>query len=201
MYPLFETIKIKNNQICNPEFHLERVLHSQRNLWQKNDNLEFEKTLMEIEENFLPKLNPDQIYKLKIQYNSDSCDFNITPYNPKKILFLKPVTAKDIDYSYKYTDRSKINALMKNIENQNTDIIIIKNGFVTDSSFANLVFVKSENSFTPKDCLLPGTKRAKYLKEGRITEKRIKFEEIRNFDYVLLINAMLEIEQNHPIFL
>lgn len=201
MYPLFETIKIKNNQICNPQFHLERVLHTQRNLWKKNDILEFEKTLMEIEENFLSKLKSDQVYKLKIQYNSDSCDFNITPYLPKKILFLKPVTAENIDYSYKYTDRSEINKLMKNTKDENTDIIIIKKGLVTDSSFANLVFVKKENYFTPKDCLLPGTKRAKYLKEGRITEKRIKFEEIRNYDYVLIINAMLEIEENNPIFL
>jgi 4-amino-4-deoxychorismate lyase len=40
------------------------------------------------------------------------------------------------------------------------DIIIVRNGFVTDASYANLIFRKGDEWFTPATFLLAGTMRA-----------------------------------------
>ncbi len=54
------------------------------------------------------------------------------------------------------------------------DIIITKNGNITDSSFSNLVFESSDGAlFTPETYLLEGgTKRKFLLKNGIIREKK-----------------------------
>lgn len=198
MFPLFETIKIQNLRIQNPEFHLERIRNSRSTLWNNTKTNDFENLFNELELKELKELIPEQIYKLKVIYNSQSNQFTITPYYKRNITSLKQVVADGLEYPLKYTDRRNIEHLLSDSlkdkeDKENSDIIIIKNGFVTDSSYANLVFAKNNELFTPKECLLKGTKRAKYLKEGQILEKSIRAEEIQLNDSVFLINSMLDI--------
>lgn len=198
MFPLFETIKIQNLRIQNPEFHLERIRNSRSTLWNNTKTNDFENLFNELELKELKELIPEQIYKLKVIYNSQSNQFTRTPYYKRNITSLKPVVADGLEYPLKYTDRRNIEHLLSDSlkdkeDKENSDIIIIKNGFVTDSSYANLVFAKNNELFTPKECLLKGTKRAKYLKEGQILEKSIRAEEIQLYDSVFLINSMLDI--------
>ena len=70
----------------------------------------------------------------------------------------------DICYPYKYTDRDNINRLIE-LRGDCDDILIIKNGMVTDSSYANVVFRDlNGNWVTPSTFLLPGTIRASSFK-------------------------------------
>ncbi|HET6559925.1 MAG TPA: aminotransferase class IV, partial [Prolixibacteraceae bacterium] len=75
------------------------------------------------------------------------------------------------------------------------DIIIIKNGYVTDSFTANLLFFDGGRWFTPTTPLLKGTKRQWLLEKGFIVEKEIREENIPAYSKVGLVNAMIEMEE------
>ena len=70
------------------------------------------------------------------------------------------------------------------------EIIIIKNGKVTDCSIGNLIFRQGKKWYTPDSPLLLGTQREKLLREGKIQETTIFQEDIINFDEIKIINAM-----------
>ena len=79
------------------------------------------------------------------------------------------------------------------------DILVVKNGLVTDTSFTNVVFESDKGLFTPSTYLLPGTKRQTLLKERVIKEKVIRIEDIEDYRKLYLINAMMGIEDNISI--
>ena len=79
-------------------------------------------------------------------------------------------------------------------------MIFLKNGKVTDSSYANIIFFDGIQWFTPSTFLLNGTCRQRLLNEGKITEAPIHYTDIRDFQQIGFINAMLDMgEFNLPI--
>lgn len=96
-----------------------------------------------------------------------------------------------ITYDYKSTDRSRLNALVAQKGNCD-DIIIVKHGLLTDTSFTNLAIFDGKHWLTPRHPLLPGTKRAALLDKGMIQEADITLEDLRNANKVSLFNAMIE---------
>ena len=85
----------------------------------------------------------------------------------RSIRTLKLVTANHIDYRYKSTDRSELNRLTAQKGNCD-DIVIVKNGFITDTSFTNLALFDGHQWLTPAHPLLAGTQRALLLEQGKI---------------------------------
>ena len=79
------------------------------------------------------------------------------------------------------------------------DILIVKNGLVTDTSFSNVAFLDGSRWLTPEHPLLEGTKRAKLLEAGILAEADIRPEEIYRFKKVRLINAMMDWEDSYEI--
>jgi 4-amino-4-deoxychorismate lyase len=75
------------------------------------------------------------------------------------------------------------------------DVIIVRKGAVTDSSYCNLVFEDADgNLFTPSDALLSGTCRQRLLDEGIIREKTITLANLHEYEYVYFINAMMGLD-------
>ena len=115
----------------------------------------------------------------------------------KKIKYLKIVKDNNIDYFYKYFDRSNINKLLyskdKFFAHKYFDIIIIKNNKITDFSYGNLCFFDSSKWITPKSPLLKGTKRQYLLDNNFIIEKDMNILDIKNFERISLINAMIDL--------
>ena len=115
---------------------------------------------------------------LKVEY------FNLVPREFKK---LKIVNA-DIEYNYKYENREKLNSLkVKGYD----EVIIIKDGYVTDTTISNLAFFDGKEWFTPNTPLLKGTKRSELLEKGGLKEKTIKIHDLKNYQKVAMINAIL----------
>jgi 4-amino-4-deoxychorismate lyase len=80
------------------------------------------------------------------------------------------------------------------------DILIIKKGMVTDSSYSNVVFKDLNGSWvTPSTYLLPGTRRASLLMRGEITECEIRSIDIGMYTELKLINAMLGLNDTEGI--
>lgn len=118
----------------------------------------------------------------------------------RNIQSLQCVSADDFDYSHKFADRSRFDSLNKDIEAD--DILIVKNGFLTDTTFANIVFKdKSRHWFTPSTPLLAGTKRAQLLAENKIEAVDLRLNDISKFVEVRLINATTDLENSPKILI
>jgi 4-amino-4-deoxychorismate lyase len=137
-------------------------------------------------------------------YDDVSREVEYLPYKPKPVGSLQMVYHDRIQYPYKYTDRSTINSLFA-LRKDCDDILIIKRGLVTDTSYANIVFKRKDVWVTPWSALLKGTMRAYLLERNLIVEEKIRMEEIKTFEAFKLINALLEfdapeIEVSHIVF-
>ena len=75
------------------------------------------------------------------------------------------------------------------------DVIIVRNGLITDSSYANLIFFDGREWITPKVPLLEGTCRARLLASGKIKTGNIGIKELSAFKGFKLINAMRGMNQ------
>jgi 4-amino-4-deoxychorismate lyase len=138
------------------------------------------------------------LHKCRIIYGNEVVKTEFLPYTPKPIHSLKIVEENLIDYSLKYENRNQINKLFLQRQ-QCDDILIIKNGFVSDTSYCNIIFYDGEKYFTPTTALLKGCKRQSLLNKGIIQEDEIRLTDIRLFKKAILINSMIELEDNFEI--
>jgi 4-amino-4-deoxychorismate lyase len=177
---LLETIKIDNGKAENIAYHQARCDKSRFILFNTKTPLDLSLVMQPPEEGF---------YRCRIVYNEKVISVEYIPYEEKKINHLKLVVS-DIHYPFKYADRSELNQLLAS-HPEADEVIIVKDGLVTDTTISNLAFFDGKQWFTPKTPLLEGTMRAKLLEEGMLIPKQIHFKELSQFSKVALINAML----------
>jgi len=193
MCRLIESIKVENGVLCNISFHNDRMKRSVSKVFGLSFIADLEKLIR------IPADAQKGIYKCRVGYDTDIKKIEFLPYSVRPVSSLNIVFDDNISYDFKYSDRESINDLMEKRGNCD-DIIIIKNGFVTDSSYANIVFRDiSGNWITPSTYLLPGTRRAYLLQNGLIKEEKISYRDISNYNEVKLINAMLGLDDSPGI--
>jgi len=182
---LFETIKIENGQIENIEWHNRRYNRSRAELFNA-------KALLNLETFITPP--PTGLYRCRVTYKEDIQSIEYIPYTPKT--FHKfTIVKSQIEYAYKYDNREELNNLQNLHQNE---IIIEKDGFLTDTSIANIAFYNGQEWLTPKTPLLKGTMREKLLHNQLLIPKNIRKEELQNFSHFALMNAMIgfQIQKN-----
>jgi len=130
------------------------------------------------------------LFKCRIVYEKQIEAIEFLPYEPRKIESLKVVYDQTIDYSYKFEDRTKIDALFEQRQFCD-DVLIVKNGFVTDSSFSNIIFFDGYKWITPNAPLLKGTMRQFLIDAAEIKEQPVSVQDIPSFKSFRLINSML----------
>ncbi len=79
------------------------------------------------------------------------------------------------------------------------DILIVKNGIITDTSFSNIAFFDGKQWKTPKSPLLKGTCRERLLCEQKIFEKDINLNDLSNYKCYKLINAMRDLSDDESL--
>lgn len=185
---LLETIRIENGQIDNLSYHQARCDQSRQILFGSTDRLDLS-SVIEAPEHGL--------YRCRILYGISLHSIEYLPYSPKKITSLK-IVPSDIDYSFKYADRKTLDALL--LANKEVDEVIIeKNGYLTDTTIANIAFYDGSQWFTPEAPLLKGTMRAKLIEEGFLQTKHIKREDLGKYTQVALMNAMIGFKIINPV--
>lgn len=185
MFPLFETLAIENGKVQNIEYHQARYERSLRRFYGKSA-VKIHSLLELIR---LPAHLQNQLVRCRIDYNADSTQIQYVEYARKNYRTFQPIICNDIDYGLKYSNRDLLNHLFAQRRNHD-EIIIIKQGKVTDCSIGNLIFRQGNQWFTPDTPLLHGTQREKLLCEGKIQEAVILLEDIPQFDEIRLINAL-----------
>lgn len=188
---LLETIKVKNKELQSLDFHNERLNRTRRELFGTKDILLLEKTIK------VPENLGDGVFKCRVLYGNEIEKIEFQPYQIKEIRSLKIVDGGQINYAYKFADRQNIEKLQAESLSLNAqDILIVKNGLLTDTSYANIVFFDGEKYFTPSTPLLKGTKRSQLLQKQLITERKIHVQDIQYFLFAKLINAMIDLEES-----
>jgi 4-amino-4-deoxychorismate lyase len=185
MYPLIESIRIEKGLVRNLDYHQRRLERTYLHVYGETAPFRLD-TLIKFPED----LSDDKI-KLRFLYNRTSFRYETEKYKPKNIKTLQIVEDNTIDYSCKKTDRRSIDRLMK-LKGESDDILIVKNGFITDTSSANIVFFNGVDWVTPDTPLLEGTCRARLIDCGKIREISIRLEQISTYTSFFLINAMME---------
>jgi len=186
MSRLFETIRIYNGEPGNLGSHEKRLNSSRRKLFGSTDAISLADHIR------VPDDCRSGVYRCRVIYEESIISVEFIPYQPAIVRSLKIVHAGDIDYSLKYLDRTCLTSLID--RRVADDILIVRNGFVTDTSYSNIVFTDGRQWVTPDTPLLKGTMREKLLLEGTIKEERITVDGLDRFTHFRLINAMLEFE-------
>jgi 4-amino-4-deoxychorismate lyase len=180
-----ESIKLVDGNFLNLFYHEQRMMRSLHAMCGADEAIDLEKFLAELD---FPKQG---VYKCRMEYDEHIRQVEFLPYQPKVVNSLKIVESDRISYEYKFKDRSKLEKMFEDREACD-DILIVKKGKVTDTSYANIVFRKANHWYTPWSALLKGTMRQQLLEQNRIEEQEIQVEDIQSFDSFKLINAMLE---------
>ena len=185
-----EVIKVENGVFVNPQPHIDRIFRTTLHFFSKPLSVE-------LNNNIIPAhLRTIDVVKCRIVYGSEIVSIGFEPYKMLTINSLALAEHNTIDYTYKYHNRDAINKL-RALHSERDDILIIKNTFVTDTSFTNVVFRDHAGKlYTPKSTLLAGTKRNQLLKAGIIHEKEIKMSDIGSYVGLYMINAMIDIEDD-----
>jgi len=133
------------------------------------------------------------LFKCRIIYSKQIEKIEFIPYQLPNITSLKIVIDNEIDYSHKYLNRNQLEKYYWQKGNCD-DILIVKNGLVTDTSFANILFYNGIEWLTPANPLLKGTQRQFLLETEQITTAEIRPSDLKYFKKARLVNAMIRFE-------
>jgi 4-amino-4-deoxychorismate lyase len=187
MSRLIESIRLYDGAFSRLELHQARIDHSFRQIYKSNPKWQLETFLKNQE------IPAQGLYKCRVVYDDELVEVEFTPYQAKTIQTLRLVEDNEIEYSHKWEDRDHLNKLFA-MRGNCDDILIVKNGLITDTLYANIVFEKSGKWFTPQSRLLNGTMRQFLLQRGVIEEREISVDNFKDYERFKLINAMLEFD-------
>ena len=187
MSRLFETIKCEDGKLLNLEYHRERFNRSRKDCFGSDEKLLLEEIIS------IPEECKSGIFRCRVTYSDKIEKIEFLAYQFRNVESLKLVYDDNVDYHFKYSDRNYLTKLFEK-RRKCDDILIVKNGCITDSYTANPIFFNGKNWWTPETVLLPGTQRAKLLKEGIIFKQRITPDDLYKYSKVGLVNALQPME-------
>ncbi|HRS54447.1 MAG TPA: aminotransferase class IV [Bacteroidales bacterium] len=187
-----ETIRIYNGNICNLYYHQQRVDKTCNEVLSLNNPPILSKHII------CPEEYTKGLIKCRVTYSNKIIKIEYEPYKWHLIKTLKVIKNNEISYNYKFADRSKINELFS-LRGKCDDILIVKNNFITDTSFCNVLLWDGYKWVTPANPLLKGIMRQKAIQSAFAVEDEIPLSKLKYFKKICLINAMLDINQINEI--
>jgi 4-amino-4-deoxychorismate lyase len=192
MFPLFETIKIEEGVPQHLECHQSRMDDSFLRYFGRT-GAPLLRAVLQVPEEF-----GSGVVKCRFLYGRTSWTTEFSVYTPRKIETLRLVTGDHLEYSMKYTDRFALEELLKQ-RGDCDDILIVRNGRITDTSYNNIALFNGERWVTPLYPLLAGTCRNRLVHEGVLAEADIKADELGYCRSFKLINAMLTFDAQEEL--
>lgn len=187
MYQLVETIKCKDGKLFNLRYHQSRFNLTRRALLNSKDEIKLEKSIK------IPEECSTGLFRCRVIYGEKIEKIEFQPHRYRMVKRLKLIEDNEMDYRFKFSNREKLDALF---EQRGTcdDILIVKNGFITDSFIANVVFFDGRKWWTPDTPLLPGTQRARLIHKKQIFVCPVTPDDLPKYKKAGLINAMQDFE-------
>lgn len=188
MFFCFETLAIQDGQIQNLHYHQARY---QRTVQHFYGGHYVPQDLAQVIE--IPKEYQQGLVRCRIDYDQTSYQIQFSPYQRRQFRQFQPIVCEDLDYSFKYCDRSRLAALYQ--QRQGADeILIVQADQVTDCSIGNLAFLRQGEWFTPVRPLLAGTQRQKLLDQQLLQLRPIYWQQLDIYEEIRVINALNDLE-------
>ncbi|RXJ85684.1 aminotransferase class IV family protein [Arcobacter cloacae] len=176
----FETIRCEDFEVFNLEYHNKRVANT------IGLNINLQEYIYPIS---------DELLRCKVIYDeSGIIDVLYYPYKKREIKNFKIICEDEIDYSKKYLDRENLDKLFEKRDSCD-EVIIVKNGIVTDTSIANIAIFYENLWITSTNCLLNGTTKARLIEEKKLVQKDITLEMLKKSSRMALMNAMIGFDE------
>ncbi len=117
-----------------------------RPLWRAFDPIDLQDLL------HIPAFVGPEKYKCRVTYGGKIETIEWERYLPRTIQSLRLVEHNSIDYAFKYKNRDALNTLHAQ-RGHCDDVLIVKNGLITDTSYANVAFSDGTAWYTPEHTL------------------------------------------------
>jgi len=180
-----ESIQLKAGQFKRLELHQVRL---QKALEESYPNVKVIELAESLKNTYFPT---EGLFKCRVVYDSEIRLIEFAPYIRREIRSLKLVETKLKSRAYKLEDRSGLNAAFAQRDDCD-DVLLVRDGLLMDTSYCNIALYDGENWFTPGIPLVYGVNRAELLAEGKLIEKDIAVDELKNYRQIALFNAMIE---------
>ena len=181
-----ETIRVEDGTFVRPELHLQRMRQTVREAYGVASGFD-------LADGSIPLQHRKGTVKCRIVYGRSLSEISFAPYVPREIRSLRLVAADDeLDYHLKYADRSALARLLQRRDDCD-EILIVRDGAITDTSYSNVAFFDGRKYVTPDTFLLNGMRRQYLLGTGVLTECRITPSDLGGFERVVLILSLIHI--------
>jgi 4-amino-4-deoxychorismate lyase len=186
MCRLIETIRLENGLWHHPGAHALRMNHSRRLLFDCTNPIDPVEYLQ-----FPSEIGKGR-FKCRIEYDRIVRRIDLQPYRIRQLRKLRFVEAGALSYEHKFADRSGIESLFAR-RGDADDVLMVIDGLIADTSYSNVAFYDGRCWYTPARPLLQGTMRARLLREGMLQPADIRPADTAQYQYIALINAMLDL--------
>jgi 4-amino-4-deoxychorismate lyase len=186
MSRFLESIMLHDGVFFRLSYHQARVNSTLSENFGNNVEIDIEKVL-----NNLAYVPTKGLFKCRIVYDSVIQQIEITPYVKRVVKTFKLVKSDVPITGFKTEDRELLNNLFGKRDNCD-DVIIVRNGLLTDTSYANIALFDGLNWHTPSSPIIFGTHRAALIDKKIIKEKEIRLADLKNYSNIRIFNAMLE---------
>lgn len=183
MYPLFESVCVRQGAVQHGPYHEARFIASYRQLFGASPGYGLWNGIS------LEGAEAALCYKLRIAYGRDGTQWQLLEYRSALPRTLRLVCDDTLEYGLKYSDRSGL-ARLAGQKDGADDVLIVRHGLVTDSTYCNIVFRRGGQAFTPRTPLLQGTCRARLIRENGLVPADIRPGRLSEYEGFQLVNAM-----------
>ena len=184
MHQFVETIRIEGGKAMNLPLHEARMNATRVHFAPYVASISLQKWLDDA------PLSDERI-KARVVYDVDGvCETTFQTYKRREIQWLRMVEDNDISYTFKSTDRHELDHLLA-LRDGCDEVLIVKNGLITDTSFTNVAFFDGHKWLTPAQPLLNGTMRQWLLQRGELMEAQITPASLASFQRIMLFNVMI----------
>ncbi|MGM9760131.1 MAG: aminotransferase class IV family protein [Parabacteroides sp.] len=182
MCRFIETICIEEGQAVRLSYHNERLNRTRQDFWGVTDTLHLEEVI---------EAAPyKERTKCRIEYETEIIRIDYTPYRIRPVHSLRLIHDDRAAYAYKSCDRHCLTEAFSRREEAD-DVLIVREGLLTDTSICNIALWNGESWLTPKTPLLAGTHRAALLDTGQIQEMPIRERDLPCYTHIRLFNALI----------
>lgn len=183
--PLFiESIRLNNGVFDRLPLHQERVNRIFHEFFPKIEPIRIAKELLYYD---FPKQG---LFKVRFIFDDQCRKVEFIPYFRRNIKSLRLLETDIENRFYKLENRAEFEAAFAERKDSD-DVLLVKNGLLTDISYANLALFDGEKWVTPRLPLISGVHRFELLAHGTIFEKDISVDELINYQQIMIFNAMI----------
>ncbi len=186
MSRLVESLRLDDGVCKNIEYHNARMNRSRREVFGAGEPLDLR--------DYLPPSVAPGVVKCRIVYGPEVGAVTWEAYRRRQIRSLKLVEDDEIDYRFKYEDRSALDALFGK-RGEADNVLIVKRGRVTDTAFSNVLLFDGAKWVTPAEPLLFGTCIARLLDAERVAAEDVLAKDLGLFQKILLVNALMDMDE------